>query len=124
MDIFLSIITIISFLALAIFWVCRSLKIEIPISKIKKGRWEVHPCLLPDTDNKQLTAKGHIWRCHCGRRWKYIESKRLAHYSHQVTDFWKEQTPEMDLADAERELAEVEKMANKKQHYIKEQHYI
>jgi hypothetical protein len=91
---------------------------KIPKLKNKTGRWEVHPCKLPDTDGKRVTAKGHIWRCHCGRRWKYLETTELEEYPRTVTNFWTEQTPEMDLADAERELAEVEKLANKKQHNI------
>lgn len=81
----------------------------------RRGGWEIHPCVMPS--NLNFTVEGKIWRCHCGRRWKYLGSKvetqprfgtpgRLLGELEAPTrtSLWQEWTTELELAEAEKLL--------------------
>ena len=67
--------------------------------RARRGRngWETHPCKLPT--GMDLPTMGQVWRCHCGRRWKYLRQDR---YDRKYV--WEERTPELELAEAEKML--------------------
>lgn len=67
-------------------------------SKIQgNGEWESHPCVLPERSN-MITSQETVWRCVCGRRWKYL------YRDSQGARRWVEWTPEKELADANEQL--------------------
>lgn len=71
-------------------------------SKASKGKWEAHPCRLPD-ERHMSTVEGKVWRCKCGRRWQYkqpVKDKRGDITGRK----WVERTPEMDLAEANEKM--------------------
>lgn len=71
------------------------------LKRKKGGKWEMHPCVLPERAG--ITSEGTVWACKCGRRWKYIKFSK-EEYPYTGKRIWQERTPEMDLADAEKEL--------------------
>jgi hypothetical protein len=68
-------------------------------SRKARGEWETHPCDLP-SPGRLGSENGNIWKCKCGRRWKYDTSL--------YPNPWVEQTVEMDLAEAQAKLKEAE----------------
>lgn len=83
--------------------ICVTLAYLVGVSTARdKAGWEQHPCVMPKIV-EVMGAKGRVWACHCGRRWKFLRKERVP-YSEMVNHLWMEWTPEMELAEAEEKL--------------------
>ena len=69
----------------------------------RKSGWEEHPCVMPKIE-EPLGAKGQVWACRCGRRWKFLREEREPYRLNGKFHVWEEWTPEKALAEAEKDL--------------------
>lgn len=95
-------VLIISLLSFAVAIAGWPLIKDLKFQKSSDGKWETHPCKLPT--NATFTVSGKVWQCKCGRRWKFIKTDYSQMYPKSI---WEERTPEVELAEAEARLREM-----------------
>lgn len=74
--------------------------------KDTSGTWELHPCILPR--DLGLTNEDVVWRCHCGRRWKYLGFSQELHLDGR-RDYYNWEEEDADMGPA---IEKLEDLAN------------